>query len=485
MPVDDNSSRYPLALDAVLDRPSRGLWLVKWLLLIPHYVVLAVLMIGLSVVWVAALFAILFTGRYPRPLFDYTVGVLRWAWRVGAYGYGLAATDRYPPFTLSDVPDYPAHLDVAYPEHLSRGLVLVKWWLLAIPHYLIVGLLYGGVFTLSWRNGDTNTGWQGAGIIGLLVFVALLVLLIRGAYPQGLFDLIMGLQRWGARVGAYALLLTDEYPPFRLDLGGSEPRPEPRWPSTVEPGTLAEPGPAPVRAVPDRWTAGRLTALISGALLVLVSGGLLLGAGTTALADQAARDSDGYLMTGRTTVSAPGHAVTSEAFEVPLNGPDWTRPSWSLGTLRAQASTTDPERPLFLGVARSADVDRYLAGVPHSVVQGLDNGTPRYESVAGTAFPASPGDQSFWIHQAEGTGPLELTWSSDEPDWVLVVMGADGAAGVSATADLGATMPILGRVAGGLAIAGLALLLSGAALMIIAFRPAPAAGAVSPPPVRA
>jgi Domain of unknown function (DUF4389) len=244
--VTESPAPYPVRVDAIPDpSPSRWLWLVKWLLLVPHVVVLAFLWLAFFVLTVVAFFAILVTGRYPRALFDFDVGVLRWTWRVHHYGYWALGTDRYPPFTLADVPDYPAHLEVDYPERLSRGLVLVKWWLLAIPHYIVVAILVGGTATATYQATNTDWRWDG-GLIGLLVLVAGVVLLVTGRYPRALFDLLLGLNRWVIRVAGYAGLMTDVYPPFRLDQGGDEPgRPAGPPPSGPVPDAREQERPVP------------------------------------------------------------------------------------------------------------------------------------------------------------------------------------------------------------------------------------------------
>ncbi|OEJ28349.1 hypothetical protein AS594_31580 [Streptomyces agglomeratus] len=209
----------PVRVEGKLDTPlSQWLWLVKWILAIPHYIVLFFLWTAFFLVSVVAFFAILFTERYPRALFDFNLGVLRWTWRVSYYSYGALATDRYPPFTLAEVPDYPARLDIVYPQRLSRGLVLVKWWLFAIPHYIVIGFFMGGA----------QGGWWSAGLICVLALIAAVILAFTTKYPRDLYDLIMGLNRWVLRVSAYAGLMTDDYPPFRLDMGGTEPGTVPR-----------------------------------------------------------------------------------------------------------------------------------------------------------------------------------------------------------------------------------------------------------------
>jgi len=227
----------PVALNAALDPElSNWKWLVKWILAIPHFLVLVLLWVAFAVSVVISGITILFTGRYPRALFDFNVGVMRWSWRVQFYaGNGGVGSDRYPPFSLHAKPGDLATLDIAYPEHLSRPMVLIKW-LLAIPHLIIVALLSGS--TVQWLDWDGDAiGFDiaaGGGLLGLFSLIAGVVLLFTSRYPQALFDLIVGLNRWVYRVTAYVALMTDDYPPFRLDQGGNEPvEPPPPGPTAT------------------------------------------------------------------------------------------------------------------------------------------------------------------------------------------------------------------------------------------------------------
>ena len=452
------ASAYPVHVDAHLDpQLSRWQWLLKWLLVIPHYVVLVFLWLAFVVLSMVAFFAILVTGRYPRGIFDFNVGVLRWTWRVTYYAYGALGTDRYPPFSLSEEPDYPAHLEVDYPERLSRGLVLVKWWLLALPHYLVLALLLGGAGYAASGTAEQDWVW-GTGLIGLLVLVAGVVLLFTGRYPQPLFDLVLGLNRWVLRVAGYAALMTDEYPPFRLDQGAED--------GPVGSGVAVSPPPvAPPTGTPapgattSGWTAGRVVALTLGCLLGLGSLGLGAVGGTLALADATLRDDAGFLMSGEETVTSDTFAVSSTSMEVHADAPAAFMPEEVVGDVKVRV--TPPEgTEVFVGLGPTAEVARYLEGVAHATVVDLRD-EPVLRTSVGSAPGAPPGDVPIWAEQSSGPGTQEVTWPLENGSWTLVVMNADGTRGVDVDVAAGAEVPALEwLVAGLLTLAGLGLLVA-------------------------
>lgn len=154
---------------------------------------------------------------------------------------------RRSPSNAPTTPDF----DVDYPERLSRGLVLVKSWLLAIPHLLILAALTGSGRTWDTsQGGGTEIGQTGGvSLLGLLVLIAAIILLFTGRYWSGLFDLIVGLNRWIYRVITYVALMRDEYPPFRLDQGPRDPGDETAYPVPASPPSVA----ARTSSQPPAW----------------------------------------------------------------------------------------------------------------------------------------------------------------------------------------------------------------------------------------
>ncbi len=194
-PVTSPVADYPVHLD--IDRQddySRFMPLIKWLLAIPHYIALLVLGIGAAIVAIISFFAVLFTGRYPEGMFNYIVGVHRWAYRV--VGYTFLMVDPYPPFTLDDDPSYPVRFNIDYPEHVERWRPLIAW-LLVIPFLIVAYFVYL--------------------MAEIMVFFAFFTILFTRQFPDGLFNIARIGLRWNARGNAYAYWLVTKYPPFVWD----------------------------------------------------------------------------------------------------------------------------------------------------------------------------------------------------------------------------------------------------------------------------
>jgi hypothetical protein len=489
------TSTYPVHVDADLDPGlSRWLWIFKWLLAIPHYIVLAFLWLAFVVLSIVAFFAILITGRYPRSIFEFNVGVLRWSWRVAYYAYGALGTDRYPPFTLHEVPDYPAHLEVEFPEHLSRGLVLVKWWLLAIPHYIVVGLLLGGAGYAVSGGTDDPAVW-GAGLIGVLVLVAAVILLFTGRYPQQLFDLVLGLNRWVLRVAGYVSLMTDKYPPFALDQGGHEGGDGREAALLIGPpssagGTAPAPTPATTPSQPavppagqpptsgrSGWTAGRVVSLVAGAVLAFVALGSGIAGFALLAADQTARDSDGFLMSPDLQLKTSTYAIQSTPMQIRVDAAASFVPETLLGDAKL-TGTAESGGEVFVGYGPANQVRRYLAGVEHATLVDItDNGNAVLRRSAGSAPAQAPEQMDFWVAQSSGTGQQQITWPVENGDWTAVVMNADASPGVSVETTAGAEVPALQWLIGILLIAAAITLV--ASILLIAI-PTSAAGRAQP-----
>jgi hypothetical protein len=241
--------------------------------------------------------------------------------------------------------------------------------------------------------------------------------------------------------------------------------------------TWYPPPPAP------RWGPGRVLALVIGIVVLFPALGLLAGGGVLLWGDRIARDDSGYLFSSSESFSSSGYAITSTSIDL-ATGANWVPVSSALGTARLEVSSADTD--VFVGIARERDTTAYLGGVQRTIVTDVGSGSAPTIQTGASAPSSPPGEQDFWTAQASGSGTQSLTWSPAAGNWVLVVMNADGSAGVSVDARLGATVPALGGLAWGLLAAGLFLALLGVLAIVLAVhrRPAPAApyGAGRPMP---
>jgi hypothetical protein len=239
-------------------------------------------------------------------------------------------------------------------------------------------------------------------------------------------------------VAAYVLLMRDEYPPFRLDQGGADAAAE-EGVSASDLHPLAAEPPTTSAATPrSGGTAGKVVLVVVGVIAGVIALGLLAGGCALVAVDQTQRDDDGFLMSPTQEFSSPAYAVVSETADLDTDGAEWALDTF-LGTVRV---TSDSERDVFVGIGPAAAVNAYLAGVEHDVVRDLDSsGDPEYRRSAGTGSARSrPGEASFWVASASGSGEQSLDWEPIDGDWRIVLMNSDASRGVASDMSIGAEL---------------------------------------------
>jgi len=220
------------------------------------------------------------------------------------------------------------------------------------------------------------------------------------------------------------------------------------------------------------WGAGRIITLVLGSVLLLAAAGLLVGGGVLLWADLGNR-TDGFVFSEADGFWTDGYALSSERLDL-STGADWVPLSATLGTARVEVTSTGAAADVFIGLAPAAEGAAYLDGVEHSVINDLGTTAVDEVRVPGGEPLGPPGEQDFWVAQASGPETQRLDWEPAEGDWLFVVMNADGSAGVSVDARVGATVPALGGLAWGMLGTGLLLLVIGVLLVVLAIRRRPA-----------
>jgi len=231
-----------------------------------------------------------------------------------------------------------------------------------------------------------------------------------------------------------------------------------------------------------------VVALIIGVLLLL-PGLALLGAGGALLWADWTNRSDGIVVSPEETFSTQGYALVSERIDLRTDA-DWVPVSAALGTARVDVTGPGSDE-VFVGIAPVADATAYLGDVQRTVIDdlGFDGSPTAADERSGGAPSGPPAEQDFWTASVSGSGTQQLTWDPAEGDWMLVVMNADGSAGLQVEARVGAEFPALAGIGWGLLIGGAILTAIAIALLVVAARtprdqrmPAYPQGYVVPPP---
>lgn len=232
--------------------------------------------------------------------------------------------------------------------------------------------------------------------------------------------------------------------------------------------------PVPVQPQPKQtWGAGRITAMIVGVLILLGSLALAFGGLTLAVASATLRDDDGFLMSGEDTFSTATYAMTTGNMEIHAEGAAQNLPHNLLGDAKITA-TPNGDAPVFVGIAPTADVARYLRGVGHATFVGFQDEFPAYRMTAGEAPKAPPTASDIWVAKSAGEGAQSVTWPVDTGNWTVVVMNADGSRGVSADLAAGATVPAFGWVVTGILVTAAVGLVISLTMIVLAARTRPA-----------
>jgi hypothetical protein len=231
--------------------------------------------------------------------------------------------------------------------------------------------------------------------------------------------------------------------------------------------TMVPPPPATAKGR-SGWTAGRITALVIGILMLFPAVGFIGAGGAGLWADLSHRDSAGYVTTDVHAFSTAGSALVTDPIELGNPGVGWLYSTVVLGNVRIRVTPTNTGSATFVGIGPTANVEGYLAGVSHTVIS--DYWSDKVEPVAGGTLSTPPQSQDFWVAFASGSGPQTLTWDPANGTWTVVVMNADGKPGVDVTTDFGAKLPSLIGIAVFSLVIGVLLLIGGAVLVIAAIR---------------